>query len=115
IEYRTLDDAIAYVESRPRPLATYYFDQNRSRVDRVLAGATTGGVTVNNCLFHVAQVSLPFGGVGPSGMGRYHGYAGFCTFSNRTGVLLQGRWSPLALLRPPYTNLTRFILRVLVR
>jgi coniferyl-aldehyde dehydrogenase len=73
-----------------------------------------GGVTVNDCIFHVGQSNLPFGGVGPSGMGRYHGFSGFETFSQKQGVFVQGRWSPLSLLRPPYGQRARWILRFLV-
>ena len=115
VEYRAIEDAIACVRARPHPLAMYYFDNDRARVSRVLDRVVAGGVTVNDCLFHVGQASLPFGGVGPSGMGRYHGFAGFQTFSNRKGVLLQAPWSPLALLRPPYDAWTRRILRLLLR
>jgi coniferyl-aldehyde dehydrogenase len=115
VEYRTLDDALAYVEARPRPLALYYFDNHRSRVHYVLQRSVSGGVTVNDCVFHVGQPGLPFGGIGPSGMGRYHGFDGFQTFSHKKGVLLQGRWSPLSLLRPPYGARARRILDFLLR
>jgi len=115
VEYAAVDDALAYVESRPHPLALYYFDIDRSRVNRVLERVAAGGVTVNDCLFHVGQPSLPFGGVGPSGMGRYHGFDGFQAFSHKKGVLMQARWTPLSLLRPPYDTRTRRILRLLLR
>ena len=115
VEYRRIEDAMAYVNARPHPLALYYFDDDDRRVSAVLDRTVSGGVTVNDCLFHVGQTSLPFGGVGPSGMGRYHGIDGFHTFSNKKGVLIQGRWSPLALLRPPYTATTRRILKLLLR
>src|SRR5262249_35412959 len=110
-----LDEAILRVNGRPHPLALYYFDDDSSRIDRVLATTVAGGVTVNDCLFHVGQTGLPFGGVGPSGMGRYHGVHGFRTFSDTVGVLRQRRWSPLAALRPPYTARTRTLLRFLIR
>lgn len=115
VEYRSLDDAIAYVNSRPHPLALYYFDDNRKRVETVLERTTAGGVTVNDCLLHVGQTSLPFGGIGPSGMGCYHGADGFHTFSQKKGVFVQRRWSPLSVLRPPYGARTRQILRFLLR
>jgi coniferyl-aldehyde dehydrogenase len=115
VEYDTLEDAIAYVGHRPRPLALYYFDDDRRRVRQVLERTVSGGVTINDCVFHVGQPGLPFGGVGASGMGRYHGADGFEAFSNRKGVLLQPRWSALSLLRPPYTARTRRILRLLMR
>jgi coniferyl-aldehyde dehydrogenase len=114
VAYRTLDEAIAYVNARPRPLALYYFDESASRVDRVLAETESGGVTVNDCIYHLAQHNLPFGGVGPSGMGHYHGFDGFQTFSKKRGVMVQRRWSSTALLRPPYRR-KRWLIRLLLR
>ena len=114
VAYRTLDEAIAYVNARPRPLALYYFDESASRVDRVLAETMSGGVTVNDCIYHLAQHNLPFGGVGPSGMGHYHGFDGFQTFSKKRGVMVQRRWSATALLRPPYGQ-KRWLIRLLLR
>ena len=112
--YGTLDEAIAYVNARPHPLAFYYFDENSQRVQRVLDTTFAGGVTVNDCMFHVGQCSLPFGGVGPSGMGRYHGFDGFETFSKKKGVFLQSRWTALSLLRPPWSNAARRMLKFIV-
>jgi len=114
VAYRTLDEAIAYVNERPRPLALYYFDEDASRVDRVLGETMSGGVTVNDCLYHLAQHNLPFGGVGPSGMGHYHGFDGFQTFSKKRGVMVQRRWSATAILRPPYRR-KRWLIRLLLR
>ncbi len=114
VPYRTLDEAIAYVNGRPRPLALYYFDESSSRVDRVLAETMSGGVTVNDCLYHLAQHNLPFGGVGPSGMGHYHGFDGFQTFSKKRGVMVQRRWSATALLGPPYRR-KRWLIQLLLR
>jgi coniferyl-aldehyde dehydrogenase len=113
--YDTLDDAISYINARPHPLALYYFDLNSSRVKEALARTTAGGVTVNDCMFHVGQTGLPFGGIGASGMGHYHGVHGFETFSKKKGVFLESRWTPLSLLRPPYGNLARRILGFLMR
>jgi coniferyl-aldehyde dehydrogenase len=107
VAYRSLDEAIAYVNARPRPLALYYFDRNSKRVESVLARTTSGGVTVNDTILHIAQNDLPFGGVGPSGMGSYHGFDGFLTFSKKKGVFLQSRFTTLGLLRPPYGTLAR--------
>src|SRR3546814_6894871 len=75
--YRDLDDAIAYVEGRDRPLALYPFSHDRATVERILGRILAGGVTVNDTLLHFAAGNLPFGGVGASGMGAYHGRAGF--------------------------------------
>jgi len=113
--YRELDDALYYVNDHVHPLALYYFDHDARRVDYVLSTTTSGGVTVNDVLFHIAQNNLPFGGVGASGMGHYHGRTGFETFSKKKGVFLQSRFSPLKFLRPPYGPLTDRIIRFLLR
>jgi coniferyl-aldehyde dehydrogenase len=115
VEYQHLDEAIAYVNARPHPLAFYYFDDRPARVRDVVGRVISGGVTVNDCIFHVGQPALPFGGIGPSGMGRYHGFDGFEAFSHKKGVMWQGRWSSLAMLRPPYGARVRWILRWLLR
>ena len=115
VTYRTLDDAIAYVNARPRPLALYYFDQDRRRQDMVLARTISGGVTINDCLYHLGQHNLPFGGVGPSGMGQYHGFDGFVTFSKKRPVMVQTRWTPASFFRPPWRKrqpLIRTLLRL---
>ncbi len=114
VPYATLDDAIEYINARPHPLAFYYFDENGRRVEEVLSRTTAGGATVNDCVFHVGQPCLPFGGVGASGMGHYHGFDGFETFSKKKGVFLQSRWTPLGLLRPPYGPIARRLLRFIV-
>jgi coniferyl-aldehyde dehydrogenase len=102
VPYASLDDAIRYVHERPRPLALYYFDNDRARIRDVLARTVSGGVSVNDIILHAAQESLPFGGIGPSGMGAYHGEAGFRTFSHAKGVFRQGRLAGTELLAPPY-------------
>ena len=111
----TVEDAVAFVNARPRPLALYHFDHDSARTRRVLAATLAGGVTVNDTVLHFAQSELPFGGVGPSGMGHYHGHAGFLTFSKQMPVLYQSRWSSMAMLRPPYGRLANFVTRFLTR
>jgi len=115
IPYETREEAIAFVNARPRPLALYVFDHDRRAVDEILARTVSGGVTVNETLLHIAQDELPFGGAGHSGMGEYHGRAGFETFSKRKAVYFRPRWSAIGLLRPPYGRrfdaLIRFLLR----
>jgi acyl-CoA reductase-like NAD-dependent aldehyde dehydrogenase len=115
VAYASFDDALAYVNARPRPLALYYFDRDASRIQRVLTETVAGGVTINDTILHIAQDDLPFGGVGPSGMGRYHGYDGFLAFSNRKGVFRQARVNGMALFKPPYgktfERLVGFLLR----
>ena len=98
----TLDAALAFVNARPRPLALYYFDDDRGRQDEVLARTMSGGVTLNDTIFHLAQLNLPFGGVGDSGMGAYHGLDGFAQFSKKRPVMVQARWAGTALVRPPW-------------
>ncbi len=102
VAYRTLDEAIAYVNARARPLALYWFGRSASERDAVLARTVSGGVTINDCLFHVAQEALPFGGVGASGHGRYHGEHGFGTFSQDKPVFVQSRWTGTGMMAPPY-------------
>lgn len=110
-----VEAAVAYVNARPRPLALYLFDRDSTRVQAVLDAVHAGGVTVNDCLLHFAQSRLPFGGIGPSGMGQYHGRAGFETFSKAMPVVRQVRHSALALLRPPYGRRADRLLRFLTR
>jgi aldehyde dehydrogenase (NAD+)/coniferyl-aldehyde dehydrogenase len=115
VGYEGIDEAIAYVNARPRPLSLYYFGANDGDLEKVLARTVSGGVTVNNVGFHVVQEDLPFGGVGASGMGAYHGRAGFDAFSKVKPVFFDGRVSALSLLRPPYGRKFRALLRILTR
>jgi acyl-CoA reductase-like NAD-dependent aldehyde dehydrogenase len=115
VSYRSIDEAIAYVNARPRPLALYLFDREPVRVERVLRETVTGGVTVNDTILHIAQDALPFGGVGPSGMGHYHGREGFDTFSKCKGVFVQARVNTIPLFRPPYGRLFDALVRMLLR
>ena len=114
VSYGTLDDAIAYVNARPRPLALYFFGPDRSSREKVLTRTVSGGVTVNDTLLHYAAESLPFGGVGTSGMGAYHGEFGFQTFSHRKSVFLQNPINGTPLLRPPFGKLTDRMLKFIL-
>ncbi|MHB8679886.1 MAG: coniferyl aldehyde dehydrogenase [Rudaea sp.] len=111
----SVDAAIDYVNARPRPLALYHFDRDRARTRRVLERTIAGGVSVNDTVMHFAQSALPFGGVGPSGMGAYHGRAGFLALSKAKPVLYQARWTSMKLMRPPYRGVADFILKFLTR
>ncbi|MGA2567537.1 MAG: coniferyl aldehyde dehydrogenase [Pseudolabrys sp.] len=102
IPYDQEDEAIAYVNGRDRPLALYWFGADRHARDRILRETISGGVTINDCLLHLAQEHQPFGGVGASGMGAYHGEWGFRTFSKEKPVFNRGRVSVTVLLQPPY-------------
>jgi coniferyl-aldehyde dehydrogenase len=113
--YRDLNEAIGYINSRPRPLALYYFGTNRARQRDVLARTTSGGVTINDTLLHYLQEDLPFGGVGSSGMGAYHGVEGFRTFSHQKPVFRQARLNMAGLLRPPYGRLAERLIAALMR
>lgn len=114
--YDTLDGAVATVNARPRPLAFYYFDDDERRVDEVLSRVSSGGACVNDTLVHFAQEALPFGGVGASGLGAYHGREGFETFSHARSVLVSSRLSPARrLLAPPFGALVEKALELLVR
>jgi coniferyl-aldehyde dehydrogenase len=115
VGYDSLDGALRYVADRPRPLAMYYFDNDGSRVDHVLQTSIAGGVTVNDTMLHFAQDSLPFGGVGASGMGSYHGVHGFNTFTKQKGVFIQSRVNGGGFLVPPFGAGLEKILRVLLR
>jgi coniferyl-aldehyde dehydrogenase len=114
IPYDTLSDAIAFVNERPRPLALYYFYSDPARVDQVLRHTVSGGASVNDTVFHFAQEGLPFGGIGPSGMGGYHGRDGFRTFSHGKGVFLQSRLALTDTLVPPYGALFRRLIKFAV-
>jgi coniferyl-aldehyde dehydrogenase len=102
VAYDRAEDAVAYVNGRERPLALYWFGRDAAARDRVLAGTIAGGVSVNDTLLHIAQEELPFGGVGASGQGHYHGEFGFRQFSKEKPVFIQSRFSGGGLIRPPY-------------
>jgi len=115
IPYESLDDAIRYVATRPRPLALYYFGRRRADIDRVLRETHAGGVTINDVILHIAQDALPFGGIGASGMGHYHGREGFLTFSKAKGVFTQSRVSGIGLFNPPFGARFERLIRLLIR
>jgi coniferyl-aldehyde dehydrogenase len=102
VPYDGMDDAIAFINLRPRPLALYWFGADTAARDRLLNGTVSGGVTVNDTLMHIAHEGLPFGGVGDSGWGSYHGEAGFLRFTQQKPVLVQSRWAMGHLFHPPY-------------
>jgi coniferyl-aldehyde dehydrogenase len=107
--YASIDEAIDYVNDHDRPLGLYYFGADKSEEDKVLSRTVSGGVTVNDVLFHNAMEDLPFGGVGPSGMGNYHGADGFKTFSHMRAVYRQPGIdvAGLAGFKPPYGKATQ--------
>jgi len=113
--YRTIDEVIAHVNDRPRPLALYYFGDEDADCARMLGSTTSGNVGINNTLMHVAQEDLPFGGVGASGMGAYHGIEGFRALSHAKGVFVQGRWNLTGLTRAPFGTSAARVLNVVLR
>ena len=116
IPYDNLEDAFAFINQRPRPLALYYFGYDKREQQRVLEETHSGGVCLNDTLLHVAQDDMPFGGIGPSGMGHYHGHEGFLTFSKAKGVLVKQRLNAAKLIYPPYgTALQKLVYKLFVR
>ncbi|MCQ4241297.1 coniferyl aldehyde dehydrogenase [Stutzerimonas stutzeri] len=116
VPYDNLEQALAYVNARPRPLALYYFGYDKAEQQTVLERTHSGGVCLNDTLLHVAQDDLPFGGVGPSGMGHYHGHEGFLTFSKAKGVFIKQRFNASRLIYPPYGKaLQKLVYRLFMR
>jgi len=113
--YRSLDEVITYVNGKDRPLGFYLFTNDKATEDRVLRATISGGVTINNCMLHVAQHDMPFGGIGASGMGQYHGYEGFLEVSKLRPVFTNPRLPILDLFYPPYTRKHRAILSMLIK
>lgn len=102
VAYDTLQQAIAFINERERPLALYWFGKERRNCTKVLRSTISGGVTINDALWHAAQENLPFGGVGASGTGAYHGLHGFLAFSKQKPIYRQARLNGFGLFRPPY-------------
>jgi coniferyl-aldehyde dehydrogenase len=115
IEYSALEETIQDINRGPRPLALYPFSHDPRVIETLLERVMSGGVSVNDALFHVGQHDLPFGGVGESGMGHYHGHEGFVTFSKMRPVFYQANWSAIKLLWPPYGKFATKYLHFLTR
>jgi coniferyl-aldehyde dehydrogenase len=115
--YRQIDEAIAEINRRPRPLALYYFGRDGAEERELLNRTRSGGVTVNDVAMHFLAQELPFGGVGASGIGEYHGWHGFRRFSHARAVFRQTRLDVAGLvgLRPPYGKRLQQSLRLLIR
>lgn len=115
VHYDSLDDAIDFVNARPRPLALYLFSNNDEDIECVRNRTVSGGVCVNEVILHVAQHDLPFGGVGHSGMGSYHGKAGFERLSHMKPVFVQAKLNGMNLLLPPYGDLFKKAMAILLK
>jgi len=115
LAYDTLDEAIGYVNARPRPLALYYFDYDNNRISQVLSRTISGGVGINETILHFGQDDLPVGGVGASGMGNCDGREGFETFSKLKPVFAQSRLNGMKLFYPPYGKRVETLLKLMLR
>ena len=104
IEYDNIDEAIAFVNQRPQPLALYCFSENKEIQDRILRETSSGGGCINDTVSHIGSQELPFGGIGESGMGAYHGKASFDTFTHRRGILFRSNLVDIPLRYPPYRD-----------
>ncbi|WP_299596904.1 coniferyl aldehyde dehydrogenase [uncultured Microbulbifer sp.] len=113
--YNSREEVADYINSGDRPLAIYPFTKDKELRDYYIDHVMSGGVSVNNAVLHVGQHDIPFGGVGESGMGHYHGYEGFLTFSKLRPVFYQGPLDPLKLLMPPYGNLANKMMKLMLR
>jgi aldehyde dehydrogenase (NAD+) len=112
ISVDSLDDAIAHVQQGPKPLAVYLFSESRANEQRVLDDVSNGGTVINHLVYHLIVPELPFGGVGTSGTGAYHGRWGFETFSHRKAVLRRTTRPDPSIAYPPYTRLKQKLMRM---
>ena len=115
VAYDTVEEAVAFVNGRDKPLALYVLGGGPREREAVLARTSSGGATLNGTLLHIAQESLPFGGVGASGTGAYHGYEGFRRFSHARGVHAVGPLNGMELMGPPWGALARAAAKRLIR
>ncbi|SCX89961.1 coniferyl aldehyde dehydrogenase [Microvirga guangxiensis] len=115
VTYEDIEDAIRFISDRPHPLALYVFSHDRRLVEHILDRTTSGGAAINETLLHCVQEELPFGGVGNSGMGAYHGEAGFRTFSHARSVFQQARINGAGMTKPPYGSRIERMLSFLLR
>jgi aldehyde dehydrogenase (NAD+) len=115
ITFSTIEEAIEMVNSKPKPLALYYFGKNSENSDKIIRETSSGNAVLNDCVIHFLHNGLPFGGVNNSGIGKAHGHAGFLSFSNEKGVLNQRiGFNNISLLRPPYGVKTKQIISSLI-
>jgi aldehyde dehydrogenase (NAD+) len=114
MEFNTLDEVIRFVNERPKPLAFYYFSENKRKQEELLSKTTSGGGCINDVLMHIANDNLPFGGVGNSGMGSYHGKYSFATFSHSRAILKKATWFDVPVRYAPYGNKIK-LLKMLIR
>jgi acyl-CoA reductase-like NAD-dependent aldehyde dehydrogenase len=113
--YENIEHAWRFISARPRPLALYLFSHDAQTVEKTLERTLSGGVTINDTLLHCVQEELPFGGIGPSGMGAYHGETGFRTFSHARSIFHQARINGAGMTKPPYGGRMNRMLSLLLR
>lgn len=107
VPYESLDEVISAIQRRGKPLAMYVFSESDRNIERLLSNTTAGGTVINNCIIHLANPDLPFGGIGASGMGNYHGFFGFRALSHERAVMVQSRLATVRLFYPPYTKVVQ--------
>ncbi len=115
IRYKNINDEIEWQKSMEKPLATYVFSENIKNAEKVMNRLSFGGGCINDTLLHVSNPDLPFGGVGNSGMGRYHGKTGFDTFSNKKSIMITNPGIEMSFIYPPYTNTKKILVRQLLK
>lgn len=113
LDYSNLDEALSYVTNKDKPLALYYFSESHDSIEKVLNSTTSGGVTINDTIIHVASSYLPFGGVGPSGIGAYHGKASFDTFTHKKSVVKRGTFIEFPIKYAPYNNKINLLKKIM--
>ena len=112
--YRSLEEVYSFLSKKEKPLALYIFSQNKSKIEEILKNTTAGGTSINNTLIHLLNPYLPFGGVGSSGMGNYHGFFGFKTFSHERAITRQGALNALKFMYPPYTSFVKKLIKLTI-
>lgn len=112
-EFQDITEVIEYVNSKERPLALYYFSEDKNKIETVLSSTTSGGVTINDTIIHVSSTHIPFGGVGNSGMGNYHGKASFDTFTHKKSVVKRSTLMEFSFRFPPYKDKLKLIKKLM--
>ena len=113
LEFKDVDDVIKIINSKPKPLALYYFSEDNSKIKKILYSTSSGGVTINDTVIHVASNSIPFGGVGESGIGSYHGKESFETFTHRKSVIKRGTWMDVSIRYAPFKEKLSLIKKIM--
>lgn len=113
IEFENIKDIINFINAREKPLALYYFSENKVNINNILKCTTSGGVTINDTVIHVANGNLPFGGVGNSGIGSYHGKASFDTFTHKRSVMERGTFIEFNIRFAPYKNKINILKKIM--